>query len=102
MTPTPPKRLTTQLNLESYQQLSHGTCVIAPQGKEAFCKVNFMPFSSMSPEELRGWEKLVCFFLDYTNYVEPVKNNGTLMGGAMWAGVTRQNSGSALNQMLLQ
>ncbi|KNZ63908.1 hypothetical protein VP01_10866g1 [Puccinia sorghi] len=57
--PNPAERLTTQLNLESYHRLSHGTCVIAPQGEEAFCKVNFMPFSSMSPEELQGLEKLV-------------------------------------------
>ncbi|KNZ46304.1 uncharacterized protein VP01_7381g1 [Puccinia sorghi] len=38
------------------------------------------------------WEKLVCFFLDYTNYVEPVKNSGPLMGGAMWAGGWRKSS----------
>ena len=90
--PNPHERLTTQLTLESYHRLSHGTCVIAPRGEEAFCKVKFMPFSSMSPEELRGWEKLVCFFLDYTNYVEPVKNNGPLMGGEMWAGGWRKSS----------
>ncbi|KNZ45345.1 hypothetical protein VP01_8223g2 [Puccinia sorghi] len=46
----------------------------------------------MSPEELQGWEKHVCFFLDYTNYVKPVKNNGTLMGEAMWAGGWRRSS----------
>ncbi|KNZ61658.1 uncharacterized protein VP01_1373g6 [Puccinia sorghi] len=60
------------------------TCVIAPRGKEAFFQVKFMPFSSMSPKEIQGWEKLVCFFLNHTNCVEAVKNNEPHMGGAMY------------------
>ena len=91
----PPKRqhdpntseiLTSQATLErSYHRLSHGTCIIAPRNKPAFCKFTVMAFSTMSAEELQGWEKLVCFFLDQTNYVQKVKNNGPHMGGEMWA-----------------
>ncbi|KNZ46211.1 hypothetical protein VP01_746g3 [Puccinia sorghi] len=49
-----------------------------------FCKLKFLPFSSMSPAELNGWERLVCYFLGRTQFVEPVKKNGP-MGGVMWA-----------------
>ncbi|KNZ55872.1 uncharacterized protein VP01_1375g1 [Puccinia sorghi] len=83
--PRPEETLTSSETLKLYHRLSHGTCVIAPQKKPAFCKVKFLPFSSMSPTELQGWEKLVCFFLGRTQFVEPVKNNGPLMGGVMWA-----------------
>ena len=83
--PNPAETLTVARTLNLYHRLSHGTCVIAPRNKPAFCKVMFMPFRSMSTEELQGWEKLVCFFLHRTNFVEPVKNNGPHMGGVMWA-----------------
>ncbi|KAA1106494.1 Leucine-zipper-like transcriptional regulator 1 [Puccinia graminis f. sp. tritici] len=69
----------------SYKGLDHGTVIIAPRGKEAFCKAKFIPFSSMPSDELLGWEKLVCFFLSRTHYIAPVKNNGPHMGGTMWA-----------------
>ncbi|OAV91130.1 hypothetical protein PTTG_04198 [Puccinia triticina 1-1 BBBD Race 1] len=83
--PKPEEILTSNETLRShYQGLSHGTCVIAPRGKPAFCKFTTIPFSSMSSEELQGWEKLVCFFLDQTQYVGQVQNNGPLMGGWMW------------------
>ncbi|KNZ62401.1 hypothetical protein VP01_12744g1 [Puccinia sorghi] len=48
-------------------------------------KVKFLPFNSMAPAELHGWERLVCFFLGQAQFVEPVKNNGPLKGGVMWA-----------------
>ncbi|OAV87367.1 hypothetical protein PTTG_29456 [Puccinia triticina 1-1 BBBD Race 1] len=84
--PNPSELLTSQATLKaSYYGLSFGTCVIAPQNGLGFCKFQTIPFSSMSPKELQSWEKLVCFFLDQINFVGPVKNNGPLMGGWMWA-----------------
>ncbi|KAA1131346.1 Leucine-zipper-like transcriptional regulator 1 [Puccinia graminis f. sp. tritici] len=68
-----------------YRRISFGTCIIAPKDQEAFCKVKFIPFSSMTSVDFQGWEKLVCFFLDRTNYVSKVEINGALMGGDMWA-----------------
>ncbi|OAV88942.1 hypothetical protein PTTG_28866 [Puccinia triticina 1-1 BBBD Race 1] len=83
--PKPEEILTSNKTLQTnYQGLSHGTCVIAPRGKPAFCKFTTILFSSMSSEELQGWEKLVCFFLNQTQYVGQVQNNGPLMGGWMW------------------
>ncbi|OAV85720.1 hypothetical protein PTTG_08106, partial [Puccinia triticina 1-1 BBBD Race 1] len=79
--PNPSKLLTSQATLKaSYRGLLFGTCVIAPRGGPGFCKFQTIPFSEMLPDQLQGWEKLVCFFLDQTNYVAPVKNNGPLMG----------------------
>ncbi|OAV85490.1 hypothetical protein PTTG_10802, partial [Puccinia triticina 1-1 BBBD Race 1] len=84
--PNPKELLTSQETLKKfYCGLSFGTCVIAPRGGPGFCKFQTIPFSAMSPDELQGWEKLVCFFLDQTDFVAPVKNNGPLMGGWMWA-----------------
>ncbi|OAV85005.1 hypothetical protein PTTG_30876, partial [Puccinia triticina 1-1 BBBD Race 1] len=91
--PNPSKLLTSQATLKaSYRGLSFGTCVIAPRGGPGFCKFQTIPFSEISPDQLQGWEKLVCFFLDQTNYVAPVKNNGPLMGGWMWACGWRKSS----------
>jgi len=90
--PNPSERVTSQETLRLYQGLSHGTCVIAPLNQPAFCKVAFMPFSKMNCTKLLGWEKLVCFFLNQTQYVEPMKNNGPHMGGVMWAGGWRKCS----------
>jgi len=88
-TESPPSQDTLRL---FYHGLTHGTCVIAPLNEPAFCKVKFIPFSTMNATELRGWEKVVCFFLNQTQYVEPVKNNGPHMGGVMWAGGWRKCS----------
>ena len=90
--PNPSETFTSQETLRLYHGLSHGTCVIAPLNEPAFCKVTFIPFSKMNRTELLGWEKLVCFFLNQTQYVEPVKNNGPHMGGVMWAGGWRKCS----------
>ncbi|KNZ63470.1 uncharacterized protein VP01_113g6 [Puccinia sorghi] len=76
--PCPDEILATNETLKLYHLLFHGTC--------------FLPFSSMSPAELHGWEKLVCFFLGRTQFVKPVKNNGPLMGGVMWAEGWRKSS----------
>ena len=90
--PKPSEIITTQETLKIYKHLSHGTCVVAPRDGLSFCKVKFIPFQSMSPEELQGWEKLVCHFFDRTNYVEAVKNNGPQMNGSMWADGWRKSS----------
>ena len=90
--PHPDETLTSSETLKLYHRLSHGTCVIAPRNQPAFCKVKFLPFSSMSSTELQGWERLVCFFFGRTQFVEPVKNNGPLMGGVMWADGWRKSS----------
>ena len=90
--PCPDEILTSNETLKLYHRIFHGTCVIAPRYKPAFCKVKFLPFSSMSPAELHGWERLVCFFLGRTQFVEPVKINGPLMGGVMWADGWRKSS----------
>ncbi|KAA1077000.1 Leucine-zipper-like transcriptional regulator 1 [Puccinia graminis f. sp. tritici] len=91
--PNPSEILTSQETLLlHYTGLSHGTCVIAPRNMPAFCKFKTTPFSSMLSEELQGWEKLVCFFLQQTEYVAPVKNNGPSMGGIMWACGWRKSS----------
>ncbi|EFP91998.1 uncharacterized protein PGTG_17829 [Puccinia graminis f. sp. tritici CRL 75-36-700-3] len=83
--PNPSEVITTQNTLQHYHHLTHGTCIAAPRGGPAFCKVKYVPFASMSPEQIQGWEKLVCHFFDWTNYVEAVKNNGPQMAGDMWA-----------------
>ncbi|EFP81304.1 uncharacterized protein PGTG_06925 [Puccinia graminis f. sp. tritici CRL 75-36-700-3] len=83
--PNPSEAITTQNTLQQYHHLTHGTCVAAPRGGPAFCKVKYVPFATMSPEQIQGWEKLVCHFFDRTNYVEAVKNNGPQMAGDMWA-----------------
>ncbi|KAA1096611.1 Leucine-zipper-like transcriptional regulator 1 [Puccinia graminis f. sp. tritici] len=83
--PNPSEVITTQKTLQHYHHLTHGTCIAAPRGGPAFCKVKYVPFASMSPEQIQGWEKLVCHFFDRTNYVEAVKNNGPQMAGDMWA-----------------
>jgi hypothetical protein len=38
----------------------------------------------MPPNELQGLEKLVCFFLQQTKFVVPVKNNRPFICGTMW------------------
>ncbi|KNZ45397.1 hypothetical protein VP01_8160g1, partial [Puccinia sorghi] len=67
--PCPEEILTSCKTLKLYNCLSHGTCVIAPQNKPAFCKVKFLPFSLTSPAELPGWEQ--CVLLPGT---DPVSN----------------------------
>ncbi|KAA1082890.1 Leucine-zipper-like transcriptional regulator 1 [Puccinia graminis f. sp. tritici] len=52
----------------------HGTVIIAPQNKEAFCKAKFLPFKSMPSDELLA------------------KNNGPHMGGTMWADGLQKHS----------
>ncbi|EFP82817.2 uncharacterized protein PGTG_09785 [Puccinia graminis f. sp. tritici CRL 75-36-700-3] len=84
--PKPNETITTPETLaQHYRKVSYGTCIIAPKDQQAFCKVKFVPFSSMTPSEIKGWEKLVVFFFYRMNYVDKVKNNGPLMGGDMWA-----------------
>ncbi|PLW04428.1 hypothetical protein PCASD_26713 [Puccinia coronata f. sp. avenae] len=41
---------------ENYHRLSFGTCIIAPRNQVSLCKVQWIPFDSMSPAELTGWE----------------------------------------------
>ncbi|KAA1073823.1 Leucine-zipper-like transcriptional regulator 1 [Puccinia graminis f. sp. tritici] len=97
--PNPSEILTSQETLLShYTGLSHGTCVIAPRNMPAFCKFKTTPFSSMSSEELQGWEKLVCFFLQQTEYVAPVKNNGPSMGGIMRSQFNAKDEASAFEE----
>ncbi|PLW26797.1 hypothetical protein PCASD_25765 [Puccinia coronata f. sp. avenae] len=44
------KLFTSQETLdEHYHRLSFGTCIIAPRNHVAFCKVQWIPFNSMSP-----------------------------------------------------
>ncbi|PLW28643.1 hypothetical protein PCASD_18575 [Puccinia coronata f. sp. avenae] len=84
--PFPAEMKTSAATLRNhYARLSHGTCVIAHRGQEAFCKVQFVPFKSMSSTEVTGWEKLVCHFLNRTQYIAEVKNNGPQLGGCMFA-----------------
>ncbi|KNF05867.1 hypothetical protein PSTG_00861 [Puccinia striiformis f. sp. tritici PST-78] len=83
--PNPSEIITTQNTLQHYHHLTHGTCVVAPRGGAAFCKVKYITFTSMSRQQLQGWEKLVCHFFDRMDYVAVVNNNGPQMGGAMWA-----------------
>ncbi|KNZ49560.1 uncharacterized protein VP01_493g3 [Puccinia sorghi] len=56
--PCPDETLTSCETLKLYHRLSHSTCVIAPCNQPAFCKVKFLPFSSMSPNERQGLERL--------------------------------------------
>ncbi|KAA1125471.1 Leucine-zipper-like transcriptional regulator 1 [Puccinia graminis f. sp. tritici] len=90
--PKPSEAITTQQTLQLYQHFTHGTCVAAPRGEPPFCKVKYVPFDTMSAEELQGWEKLVCHFFDRTNYVAAVKNNGPQVDGSMWADGWRKGS----------
>ncbi|KAA1095160.1 Leucine-zipper-like transcriptional regulator 1 [Puccinia graminis f. sp. tritici] len=97
--PNPSEILTSQETLLShYSGLSHGTCIIAPRNMPAFCKFKTTPFSSMSSEELQGWEKLVCFFLQQTEYVAPVKNNGPSMGVLMRSQFNAKDEASAFEE----
>ena len=81
----PDELVTSNETLSLYHRLLFGTCVISPRDKEAFCKAKWIPFDSMSPGEINGWEKLVFHFLDLTSYVSPVKTNGAQLDGLMWA-----------------
>ncbi|KAI7947510.1 hypothetical protein MJO28_009418 [Puccinia striiformis f. sp. tritici] len=78
--------------LNSYHKLDHGTCIIAPKKEPGFCKFKITPFSNMSPEQPQGWEKLVMFFLERTDFVEEVKINGPHTEGGMWACGWRKGS----------
>ncbi|KAA1105485.1 Leucine-zipper-like transcriptional regulator 1 [Puccinia graminis f. sp. tritici] len=59
--PEPDVMHTSQETLaSSYKGLDHGTVIIAPRGKEAFCKAKFIPFSSMPSDGTMwadGWRK---------------------------------------------
>ncbi|PLW05740.1 hypothetical protein PCANC_28860 [Puccinia coronata f. sp. avenae] len=70
---------------EHYHRLSFGTCIISPRNQVAFCKVQWIPFDSMSPAELTGWEKIVFHLLKRCEHVNPVKKNGSQTDGMMWA-----------------
>ncbi|PLW20855.1 hypothetical protein PCANC_08257 [Puccinia coronata f. sp. avenae] len=51
--------ITSQPTLQLYHRIYCGTCIIAPRSKEAFCKVQFFPFSNMLDDAKLGWERLV-------------------------------------------
>ncbi|KNZ44237.1 hypothetical protein VP01_938g5 [Puccinia sorghi] len=74
--PNPPKTLKIQSTLSMYHQISHGTCVIAPQNQTDFCKSKFVPFSSISCNKLQGWQIFFCFFLDWTKFRAIVESFG--------------------------
>ncbi|PLW31906.1 hypothetical protein PCASD_21262, partial [Puccinia coronata f. sp. avenae] len=87
------KLFTSQETLdEHYHRLSLGTCIIAPRNQVAFCKVQWIPFDSMSPAELTGWEKIVFHLLKRCEHVNPVKKNGAQTDGMMWADGWRKSS----------
>ncbi|KNZ63090.1 uncharacterized protein VP01_118g4 [Puccinia sorghi] len=48
------------------------------------------PSAPFHPKSCK-WEKLVRFFLNHTNYMYQVKNNGVHMGGSMWDGGWRKS-----------
>ncbi|PLW27729.1 hypothetical protein PCASD_20603 [Puccinia coronata f. sp. avenae] len=91
--PRKDKLITSQETLdEHYHCLSFGTCIIAPCNQVAFCKVQWIPFDSMSPAELTGWEKIVFHLLERCEHVNPVKKNGAQTDGMMWADGGRKSS----------
>jgi hypothetical protein len=91
--PRKDKLITSQETLdEHYHCLSFGTCIIAPCNQVAFCKVQWIPFDSMSPAELTGWEKIVFHLLKRCEHVNPVKKNGAQTDGMMWANGGRKSS----------
>ncbi|PLW41627.1 hypothetical protein PCASD_05420 [Puccinia coronata f. sp. avenae] len=51
--------ITSQPTLQLYHRIYRGTCIISPRSKEAFCKVQFFPFSNMLDNAKLGWERLV-------------------------------------------
>ncbi|PLW40122.1 hypothetical protein PCASD_07872 [Puccinia coronata f. sp. avenae] len=90
--PLPHEPITKQEHLPLYHRLSFGTVIIAPRNRVAFCKAQWIPFNSMSPDQLNGWEKLVFHLLERCNHVSPVKTNGAQTGGMMWADGWRKSS----------
>ncbi|PLW49735.1 hypothetical protein PCANC_10457 [Puccinia coronata f. sp. avenae] len=91
--PRKDKLFTSQETLdEHYHRLSFGTCIIAPRNQVALCKVQWIPFDSMSPAELTGWEKIVFHLLERCEHVNPVKKNGAQTDRMMWADGWRKSS----------
>ncbi|PLW29562.1 hypothetical protein PCANC_24764 [Puccinia coronata f. sp. avenae] len=84
--------ITSQSTLQHYHRIFRGTCIIAPRSKEAFCKVQFFPFKTMSDDLKLGWEQLVCHFLQQVKHVDHVKTNGPHCGGVMFADGWRKSS----------
>ncbi|PLW07603.1 hypothetical protein PCANC_24260 [Puccinia coronata f. sp. avenae] len=91
--PEPGEPITTPETLAArYKRSSFGRVVIAPRGGESFCKASWIPFDTMSPEETLGWQKLVCYLIERTHYVNEVEVNGSLLGGCMWADGWRKST----------
>jgi hypothetical protein len=82
--PNPGEIITTPETLQQYHSLYRGTCIISPRQEEAFCKVQFFPFKTMSDNLKLGWERLVCHFLNRSNYVQECKVNGPHKAGVMF------------------